>query len=106
MLAALALAPASSASAAPIGICITIRCANGPTITDLDVGTSMTTHPAAINNNAKITGMANVGNLVHAFGWKSGVLTDLGSLATNQSRNSLGLGLNLAGDVVGFSETN
>ena len=105
VLAALALAPATSASAA--GICITIICARpGPTVTDLDVGTTLVTHPAAINNATKVVGMATGATFVHAFAWQSGTLTDLGTLATDAVRNSMALGLNQAGDVVGWSETN
>jgi probable HAF family extracellular repeat protein len=104
MLAALALTPAASASAA--GICITIVCANGPRVTDLDTGSTLVTYPAAINNNAKVVGRALGPSFVHAFSWQAGSLKDLGTLATDAVRNSMGIGLNQAGDVVGFSETN
>lgn len=103
------LIPAASASAAGIGnYCVSIICANpGPTVTDLDAGSTVVTYPAAINNNGKVAGrMYGASFGWHAFAWQAGARTDLGALATVSPRASLATGINQAGDIVGMSESN
>jgi len=59
--------------------------------------------PYAISNDGHVVGAMSVGSgLVEAFMWRNGVLTDLGDLGAVHD-NSYALGINDAGQAVGFS---
>ena len=70
------------------------------------VGPVSTVHPRAMNGHGDVAGYIDVtvGGLgaTHAFVWKAGTLTDLGTLG---GRNSRATGINNDGVVIGWSET-
>jgi probable HAF family extracellular repeat protein len=68
-------------------------------LTDLGTLTTVqSAHAQALNDHGHVVGYS----LHHAFVWRDGVMSDLGTLGGTQS---LGLGINTLGDVVGRSNT-
>ena len=64
------------------------------------------TRVAAVNNRGHAVGTSTTSSgSEHAFLWKNGVITDLGSRALDGPRRSAALAINDKGQVVGYSHT-
>ncbi len=76
-------------------------------ITDLGTLGGNFSQPTAINLRGQITGYSfDAAGDYHAFLWQNGAMHDLGTLAGNgPGFNSVGVGINMEGEVVGNSDT-
>lgn len=72
------------------------------TITSLGTLGGYTSWGQAINDLGQVAGRSEGPNGQHAFLWRNGVMTDLGTLIPTHIESS-GLGINNHGDVVGYS---